>query len=72
MYSAVTGVQTCALPIYPWGKSEEQIILEMGINSETPIAAGFPAGHLNDNRAFYMGRNAELIVNENSAQLTWK
>ena len=56
----------------PWGKSVEQIILEMGINSETSIAAGFPAGHLNDNRAFYMGRNAELIVNENSAQLTWK
>ncbi len=56
----------------PWGKSVEQIIIEMRINSENPIAYGFPAGHLNDNRAFYMGRNAELIVNENSAQLTWK
>lgn len=56
----------------PWGKSVVQMIREMGINSETPIAVGFPAGHLNDNRAFYMGRNAELIVNENSAQLTWK
>ena len=56
----------------PWGKSVEQIIIEMRINSENPIAYGFPAGHLNDNRAFYMGHQAELIVNENSAQLTWK
>lgn len=56
----------------PWGKSVEQMIREIGLSSKTPIAVGFPAGHLNDNRAFYMGRNAELIVNENSAQLTWK
>ena len=56
----------------PWGKSVEQMIREIGLGNDTPIAVGFPAGHLNDNRAFYMGRNAELIVNENSAQLTWK
>lgn len=56
----------------PWGKSVEQMIREIGLSKDTPIAVGFPAGHLNDNRAFYMGRNAELNVNENSAQLTWK
>ena len=56
----------------PWGKSVEQMIRETGLSAEMPIAVGFPAGHLNDNRAFYMGRNAEFIVNENSAQLTWK
>ena len=56
----------------PWGKSLVEMIQEIGLNRSIPIAAGFPAGHLNDNRAFYMGRNAELIVNENSAQLTWK
>ena len=56
----------------PWGKSLVEMIQEIGLNGSIPIAAGFPAGHLNDNRAFYMGRNAELIVNENSAQLTWK
>jgi len=56
----------------PWGKSVEQIVKEIGLDSKIPVAVGFPAGHLNDNRAFYMGRNAELIVNENSAQLTWK
>ncbi|MFM2227891.1 MAG: hypothetical protein RL664_1234 [Bacteroidota bacterium] len=55
-----------------WGKSVKQMIREIGLGNDTPIAVGFPAGHLNDNRAFYMGRNAELIVNENSAQLTWK
>jgi len=56
----------------PWGNSVEEMIRKLGIKSETPVATGFPAGHLNDNRAFYMGLNAELIVNENSAQLEWK
>ena len=56
----------------PWGKSLVEMILEIGLDCNIPVTIGFPAGHLNDNRAFYMGRNAELIVNENSAQLTWK
>jgi muramoyltetrapeptide carboxypeptidase len=56
----------------PWGKSLVEMILEIGLDYNIPVTIGFPAGHLNDNRAFYMGRNAELIVNENSAQLTWK
>lgn len=56
----------------PWGKSLAEMILEIGLDCNIPVTMGFPAGHLNDNRAFYMGRNAELIVNENSAQLTWK
>lgn len=56
----------------PWGKKVEDMIREIGLKTPVPIAVGFPAGHLNDNRAFYMGKKAELIVNENSAQLTWK
>ena len=56
----------------PWGKSLVEMILNIGLDCNVPVTMGFPAGHLNDNRAFYMGRNAELIVNENSAQLTWK
>ena len=56
----------------PWGKSLVEMILEIGLDCNIPVTMGFPAGHLNDNRAFYMGRNAELIVNENSAQLAWK
>jgi muramoyltetrapeptide carboxypeptidase len=56
----------------PWGKSLVEMILEIGLDCNIPVTMGFPAGHLNDNRAFFMGRNAELIVNENSAQLTWK
>ena len=56
----------------PWGKSLVEMILNIGLNCNVPVTMGFPAGHLNDNRAFYMGRNAELIVNENSAQLSWK
>ena len=56
----------------PWGKSLVEMIIDIGLDCNIPVTMGFPAGHLNDNRAFYMGRNAELIVNENSAQLSWK
>ncbi len=56
----------------PWGKTVEQMLLDIKLSSQVPVAVGFPAGHLNDNRAFFMGRKAELIVNENSAQLNWK
>lgn len=56
----------------PWGQTVQSMILELGLSASIPIAFGFPAGHLNDNRAFYMGKNAELFVSENSAQLTWK
>jgi muramoyltetrapeptide carboxypeptidase len=56
----------------PWGKSLVEMIIDIGLDCNIPVTMGFPAGHLNDNRAFYMGRSAQLIVNENSAQLTWK
>lgn len=46
----------------PFGKSYEEIILEHFQFRKIPIVFGFPAGHIEDNRAMVFGREAELKV----------
>jgi muramoyltetrapeptide carboxypeptidase len=44
----------------PWGEDERAIIRALAGRLQVPVAFGFPAGHLSDNRAFYLGQNAVL------------
>ncbi len=44
----------------PWGANERAIIRSMADRLQVPVAFGFPAGHLSDNRAFYLGQNVTL------------
>jgi len=44
----------------PWGADERTIIRSMAERLQVPVAFGFPAGHLSDNRAFFLGRKASL------------
>ncbi len=44
----------------PWGVDERAIIRALAGRLQVPVAFGFPAGHLSDNRAFYLGRKASL------------
>ena len=53
----------------PWGKSVEDIVMDTVGEYDYPVVFDFPAGHINDNRAFYFGREAELTYNEISNQL---
>jgi muramoyltetrapeptide carboxypeptidase len=46
----------------PFGKTAEEIILENTQEYKYPVAFGFPAGHINDNRALIIGRDVELSV----------
>jgi muramoyltetrapeptide carboxypeptidase len=43
-----------------WGKSAEEIIHDTAAELNLPVIFGFPAGHQNDNRAFYLGVNGTL------------
>lgn len=48
----------------PFGKTAEEIIAEVAGEYDYPVCFGFPAGHLPDNRAIILGREALLEVGE--------
>lgn len=49
----------------PYGKNAEEIILEHVSDLNIPVCFGFPAGHINDNRAIKLGSTARLEVTPN-------
>jgi muramoyltetrapeptide carboxypeptidase len=54
-----------------WGKSIEQTIFDIVSEFEYPVFFDFPAGHVADNRAFYIGREATISVKGKKAMLTY-
>ncbi|MCF8296051.1 MAG: LD-carboxypeptidase [Saprospiraceae bacterium] len=48
----------------PYGKTAKEIIAEIIETYNYPVLFDFPAGHIEDNRALILGRNARLSVGE--------
>ncbi len=54
----------------PFGETAEEIITRHVQDLGIPVAFGFPAGHLDDNRTLIMGQEATLTVG-NTTHLKW-
>ncbi|HLN55689.1 MAG TPA: LD-carboxypeptidase [Bacteroidales bacterium] len=56
----------------PWGRSVEETIMDIVGEYDYPVLFGFPAGHTNDNRAFYIGRQSAIEVKGKKAVLSFR
>lgn len=55
----------------PWGKSIEETIIGIVSEYHYPILFNFPAGHIDDNRAFYIGKKAKIKIRGNKVTLRY-
>ena len=56
----------------PWGKSVEETISGIVEEYDYPLFFNFPAGHIPDNRAFYIGKQAKIELKGERASLTYQ
>jgi muramoyltetrapeptide carboxypeptidase len=55
----------------PWDQSIEETILGILSEYNYPVLFNFPAGHVADNRAFYIGMQAGIEIKDNKAILRY-
>jgi muramoyltetrapeptide carboxypeptidase len=53
----------------PWDRSSEMTIAESVPDYKYPVFFNFPAGHIDDNRAFYIGKTAKITLDGKKAIL---
>jgi muramoyltetrapeptide carboxypeptidase len=56
----------------PWGKTIEETIMEIVSEYNYPVLFNFPAGHIPDNRAIYIGRDARIEISGKSSTLWYE
>ena len=56
----------------PFGKTAQEIVLDVCNEYDFPICFNFPAGHIDDNRALILGRVVELKVESKTCSVTFE
>ena len=51
----------------PWGRTVEETILDIVTEYDYPVLFNFPAGHISNNSAFYIGRQSEINITGSKA-----
>jgi muramoyltetrapeptide carboxypeptidase len=54
-----------------WGKTIEETIVDIAGEYHYPLLFNFPAGHICDNRAFYIGKQVKIEIKGNRATLQY-
>lgn len=54
-----------------FGKTAEEIIFEAVKDYNYPVCFNFPAGHIENNIAIYLGKKAKLVVEQNKVNLSY-
>lgn len=67
----VGGMENITEGEHVFNQTVEEVVMNVAGGYGYPVLFNFPAGHINDNRALYLGRNASLKQNGNKAVLTW-
>ena len=49
----------------------EEVVMNVVAGYDYPVLFNFPAGHIPDNRAIYLGRNAKITQSGNEAVMSW-
>ncbi len=68
---AVGGMSDMKDNTIPFGKNAEEIIVDAVKEYDFPVCFHFPAGHIDDNCAIYIGKNAKLEVGKAKSTLVY-
>lgn len=55
----------------PFGKTAEEIIFDAVKEYKYPVCFGFPAGHIENNQAIFLGKKAELTISRKKVTLNY-
>ncbi|MBK9700077.1 MAG: hypothetical protein IPO79_08265 [Flavobacteriales bacterium] len=58
-------------PEDPFGKTAERIIADALGDADFPVCYGFPAGHIDDNRALVLSATVKLSVTADGASISY-